>query len=227
MKYQAVIFDLGGTLSYSASWAEYRDAVKKMAIICKAPVEEFIEQWFANSVGLGTGLYKTWQDYIRYVCQLMGLDIPGIRLKRASDIALSVTRNRICVPREGAMELLSYLKSNRYKIGLISDCYYDVPEIWPETPFAPYFDVTVFSCEVGMNKGDPRIFKIALEKLAVKPGNCIYIADGMRNELANAAGLSIRAIQLNMPGEIYDSPIREDWQGETISSLQEVFNLLK
>ena len=169
MKYQAVIFDLGGTLSRSAAWAEYRDAAQKIAEICAAPAEKFVEQWFANSAGLGTGVYKTWQDYIRYVCQVMELSVPESRLKIAADVPLSVTRNQICVPREGAMELLSYLKSSGYKMGLISDCYYDVPEIWPETPFAPYFDVTVFSCEAGMNKADPRIFKIALEKLAVKP----------------------------------------------------------
>ena len=78
-----------------------------------------------------------------------------------------------------------------------------------------------------MNKADPRIFQIALEKLAVKPDKCMYIADGMRNELTNAAGLGMTAIQLYVPEEYYDSPIRENWRGEKISSLQEVFNLLK
>jgi hypothetical protein len=32
---------------------------------------------------------------------------------------------------------------------------------------------------------------------------------------------------LCVPGEDYDSPIREDWGGHTISSLKEVLDLLK
>ena len=119
------------------------------------------------------------------------------------------------------------MKSKGYKIGLVSDCGPDLPQIWDDTPFAPYFDVTVFSCSVGMNKGNPDIFIIALDKLGAKPKDCIYIADGMRNELTNAASLGIQAVQILITEEIDDSPIREDWHGLKISSLHEVPNLLK
>ena len=110
---------------------------------------------------------------------------------------------------------------------MISDCAPELPEIWNDTPFAPYFDVTVFSCTAGMNKADPRIFQIALEQLAVEPENCLYIADGMRNELANAKKLGMHSVQILVPGEIDDSPIREDWQGPSITSLREVLDYLK
>ena len=227
VKYQAVIFDLGGTLSRSSAWEEYRNAARQVAVICSASVEKFVELWFAHSAGLGTGLYANYQDYIRYICKLMNLNVPYNLISLAAAIPVSVTRQQITTPREGAIELLSYLKANNYKIGLISDCFTDVPEIWNETPFAPYFDATVFSCKVGMNKANPQIFRIALEKLGVQPEDCVYIADGMRNELANAAGLGMTAIQLFVPEEYYDSPIREDWHGSAISSLHEVLNLLK
>ena len=129
-------------------------------------------------------------------------------------------------PREGAIELLACLKSKGYKMGLISDCAPDLPVIWNETPFAPFFDVTVFSCLAGMNKADPRIFQIAAEQLAVRPENCLYIADGFRKELANAAGMGMHALQLYLPAEVIDSPLREDWNGPVISSLNEDLNLL-
>lgn len=227
MKYRAVIFDLGGTLSRSADQEEYRNAARQVAAICSAPIEKFVELWFANSARLGTGHYRTWQDYIDYICGLLDIDVPQQHLAKAAEINLAATRNQISAPHEGAVELLVYLKSNGYKLGLISDCFYDVPKVWPDTPYAPHFDVALFSCEVGMNKGNPRIFQIALETLDVEPEKCIYIADGMRNELSNAAGLGILAVQLHIPGEIYDSPIREEWRGPKISSLHEVHNLLK
>jgi putative hydrolase of the HAD superfamily len=227
MKYQAVIFDLGGTLSRSAAWSEYADAARKMATVCSAPVEKFVELWFARSSGLGTGVYSGYGDYIRYICGQMGLKVPENIIRLAAEIPVFITREYVAKPREGAIEVLSYLKTNSYKIGLISDCAPDVPEIWNDTLFAPYFDVTVFSCIAGMNKADLRIFQVALEKLAVKPENCMYIADGMRNELANAKQLGMHSIQIFIPGEISDSPIREEWHGPKISSLQEILNLLK
>jgi putative hydrolase of the HAD superfamily len=227
VKYQAVIFDLGGTLSRSAPWDEYRNAAGKMAAVCSLPEEKFVDLWFSESSGLGLGLYPRYQDYIKRICKTLNINVVESLIETAGDIPIAITKQYVIAPREGALELLSYLKANNYKIGLISDCAPDLPQIWGETLFAPYFDATVFSCQVGMNKADPRIFHIALEKLDVKPENCIYIADGMRNELSNAALLGMTALQLYLPEENDDSPIREDWQGEKISSLQEVFNLLK
>lgn len=227
MKYEAVIFDLGDTLARSATWSEYADAARKVATICSAPKEKFVEMWFAHSTGLGTGLYPTYRDYIRHICRLMSLDVTDDLSALGEDICAAVTRQTITKPREHAIKLLIYLKSSGYKIGLISDCFYDVPEIWPETPFAPFFDVIVFSCSVGMNKSDPRIFQIALERLGVKANKCMYIADGNRNELANAKKLGMTSIQILVPGEIDDSPIREKWHGPRISSLHEIIGLIE
>jgi putative hydrolase of the HAD superfamily len=227
VKYQAVIFDLGDTLARSATWSEYAAAARRVASMCSAPENKFVELWFAHSAGLGTGLYPAYRDYIRFICRFMDLEMTDNILALGEEVCVSLTRQTITRPRENAVEVLSYLKSNGYKIGLISDCHYDVPQVWPETPFAPFFDVTVFSCQAGMNKSNPHIFEIALEKLGVKAKDCMYIADGNRNELANAKKLGMHAVQILVPGEIDDSPIREEWHGPRISSLKEILDLLK
>ena len=123
--------------------------------------------------------------------------------------------------------MLSYLKSNDYKTGLITDCATDVPTVWNDTPFAPFFDVMVFSCLVGLVKDDTRIFELAVEKLGVRPERCIYIADGMRKELASATELGMHAVQIRVPREVDDNPLNEDWNGPKISSLTEVISLLE
>jgi putative hydrolase of the HAD superfamily len=227
MKYSAVIFDLGGTLTYGLAWSEYVDAAKEIAAVLSAPADDFVRIWFEQAAGLGTGIFPSYQDFIRYVCRQLPLNVPDNLVNHATNISLSVTKRHLTVPREGAIEVLSYLKSNGYKTGLITDCGPDVPEIWHDTPFAPLIDIAVFSCSAGMNKGDPRIFQIAIDRLAVKPKNCIYVADGMRNELTNAAKLGMHAVQILVPDEIDDSPIREDWHGPVISSLKEVLNLIE
>jgi putative hydrolase of the HAD superfamily len=210
MKYQAVIFDLGGTLARSTTWSGYADAARKMAALLSAPVEDFVKLWFEQSSGLGTGVYSSYQVYIKHLCEQLHLNAQDNIIELAAVIPFSVVKNDVMVPRNGAIEVLTYLKSHGYKTGLISDCGPELPVFWDDTPFAPLIDIAIFSCSVGMNKGDPRIFQIAVEKLAINPHNCLYIADGMRNELANAAKLGMHALQISVPEEIDDSPIREE-----------------
>jgi epoxide hydrolase-like predicted phosphatase len=225
-RYKAVIFDLGGTLSRSAPWSVYNEMAFRMAEICSAPTDKFVEMWFSESSGLGTGVFSSYSDYIKHVCSKLKLKVPANLIAHAAEIPVAIDRQYVIKPREDAMKVLAYIKSNGYKIGLISDCAPSLPEIWPETPFASYFDATVFSCLVGMNKADPRIFQIALEKLAVEPESCLYIADGMRNELVNAEKLGMHSVQILVTGEINNSPIREDWHGPVISSLKEILTLV-
>jgi putative hydrolase of the HAD superfamily len=224
-KYQAVIFDLGGTLCRSVPWAKYEKAAYKTAETCAAPPEQFVKLYFAEVSGLSIGLFKTYNDYTQYILNKMALSVPDDIIQSAIDFPYSVTRE-VITPRDGAVEILTHLKRAGYKLGLISDCFYDVTELWPGTPFAALFDATVFSCDVKMNKANPAIFKIAMEKLGVKAKDCIYVADGARNELANAAELGMKAIQIFIPEERDNNPIREDWHGPTISKLSEILNLL-
>lgn len=228
MKYQAVIFDLGGTLNRGHYWFEYTDAARNLARVLSTPADDFVQVWMNHSNGLITGVFPNIRSYIKHVCDQLHINVADTALNQATKIALSVTKNYFMTPRAEAVEALSHLKSKGYKIGLITDCGPDIPAIWNESPFAPFIDVAVFSCTAGMSKGDPHIFQMAVEKLAVRPESCLYIADGMRNELANAAKLGMYALQLLIPDEVdYNSPIREDWNGPVISSLSEVLNLLE
>jgi putative hydrolase of the HAD superfamily len=196
-----------------------------MAEACAVPPEQFVKAYFAEVSSLGTGLFKTYSDFTRYILNKLEWHVPHDAIRAAEQYPYAVTRE-VITPRDGALEVISHLKNQGYKLGLISDCFFDVTELWPQTPFAPHFDATVFSCDVGMNKANPAIFKIALEKLGVKARDCIYVADGARNELANAAGLGMKAVQIFIPEERDNSPIREDWSGEKISTLIELLSLL-
>ena len=65
MKYEAVIFDLGGTLVRNYSSEEYRNTAREMATVLAVPREEFADHWFEKAADLATGKYRTYQDYIR------------------------------------------------------------------------------------------------------------------------------------------------------------------
>jgi putative hydrolase of the HAD superfamily len=133
------------------------------------------------------------------------------------------------VPRPEAAEVLSKIQQKGYKIGLISDCSSNTIVLWENTGLKSFFEVTIFSCAVGIKKPDPRIYRMALEKLKVKPPDCLYIGDGSSYELTGALKVGMHPVRIRIPDEREDNfrIDEEDWDGPVISSLKEVLDLLQ
>jgi putative hydrolase of the HAD superfamily len=228
MKYRAVVFDLFGTLIPSFSEREYRLTVMQMANILAAPGAEFWELWSANFNDSILGILTDSQSGIARICQKLGINPAEEKINKAAGVLFEYEAETM-VPRADAIKALAALKSADFRIGLISDCSCEAVAVWPETALAPFFDATVFSCQAGMRKPDPRIYRLALEQLKVSPAECCYIGDGSSRELSGAARAGLRAVQLRIPGEDDPDVYRiglEDWQGESIRSLSEVLGLV-
>jgi putative hydrolase of the HAD superfamily len=67
----------------------------------------------------------------------------------------------------------------------------------PFDPYAPYhlrgnFDAVVLSAEHGIRKPDPAIFKVALDRLGLPPGQCVFADDTEDNLLpAHQMGMAV------------------------------------
>jgi putative hydrolase of the HAD superfamily len=136
------------------------------------------------------------------------------------------------VPLPEALDMLSSLKEQGMKIGLVSDCSSEVPRIWPDTPFDQLFDITVFSCTEGVKKPDSQIYKLAADKLGVDPEDCLYIGDGSSNELTGAAAVGMHPVLIIDPEEDRTGTHRvdfegEEWDGPVISSFDKVLNIVQ
>uniref|UniRef100_A0AC34GMT4 Epoxide hydrolase n=1 Tax=Panagrolaimus sp. ES5 TaxID=591445 RepID=A0AC34GMT4_9BILA len=75
-----------------------------------------------------------------------------------------------------------------------------------------YFDVIVESCKVNMRKPFPDIYKYTLEKLGLKPEECIFI-DDLQMNCETAEKLGIKSIQVV--------------NGDSETALKELENLTK
>jgi putative hydrolase of the HAD superfamily len=231
MKYQAVIFDLFGTLVDIYDLVEYASALRETSSILKIPHDDFAKQWQDTTERRTRGEFKTLEENLEYICRALNMpvinfDIRLAKLVRFDYISLALT------PRQYAIEVLSQLKAEGYKVGLISNCSSEPPVIWPHTPFAPFFDVTVFSSVAGIQKPDPRIYQMAMEQLKVKPEDCLYVGDGDSRELTGAAGAGMHPVLISVPIEEGDIPLRsdpkiDDYPCPKITSLPEVLDLLE
>ena len=143
---------------------------------------------------------------------------------------LDLRRNafrEVAVPQEGALETLRELRERGLRLGMISVCSEEVPELWEETPFAGLFDSTVFSCSVGLRKPDPAIYRLALGELGVESADAMFVGDGANDELAGAERLGMRAVLILRPEQ--DEPYWEEARGwqPRITSIPEVLELVE
>ena len=229
MKYKAVIFDLFGTLIDNFIRSEYEAVLAEMADILGVPWEKFIRMWFDTFRERNTGQFTTPQANIEFICEELNIKATPRQIEQAARKRLDYTV-RSMKPRPGTLEALTALRSMGYRTGLISDCSGEIPIVWSKTQLAPFFDTTVFSCVAGVKKPDPRIYKMATDRLGVVPQECLYIGDGGSNELTGASQVGMYAVLLRDPAEPADAHFidrEEEWDGPVVSSVQEILNLLK
>ena len=182
MKYEAVIFDLFGTLVPNMSLSEHRAVLTRMADVLSAPPDDFMQLWFDTHNERMTGIFQSPNDNVAYICRTLGVSVDETKVKRATRIRFDYCV-QLMVPRSDAIETLSHLKYEGCKTGLISDCSAEIPAIWKDTPFVKLIDVAIFSCLVGVKKPDSSIYRMAAKQLGVEPQNCLYIGDGNSHEL--------------------------------------------
>jgi len=231
MKYEAVIFDLFGTLIDKFPLREHKSALRQMASVLSAPPDDFIQLWFDTFNERGLGVFQTIEENVEYICQKLNISPEDAKVKAAARINLDYTAHGM-KSRPNAAEVLSYLKAHGYKTGLITNCGPAIPKILNNIPLASSIDVALFSPLVGIQKPDSRIYQLAAEQLVVKPENCLYIGDGDCQELTGAAQVGMHPVLIRDPDEDSANVHRVDyeadkWNGPVISSLTEVLDLVR
>jgi putative hydrolase of the HAD superfamily len=162
VKYKAVIFDLFGTLVDNFSRGDYEKTLTEMATVLGTPPDGFIRLW-ADTFNLrATGVFHSAEACVEHIYQELHVAVVEAQVKQTGRIRLDFISRNI-KPRPEALEVITRLKSYGYKTALISDCTAETPLVWQKTPFSPLFNVTVFSCRVGVKKPDPRIYQLATD----------------------------------------------------------------
>lgn len=87
------------------------------------------------------------------------------------------------------------LKRKGILIGLISNCFSEEAEVIRRSILFPYFDAVFLSYEQGVQKPDVEIFQRCVDKLSVKPEECVYVGDGGSFELEAAKDFGMTAVR--------------------------------
>jgi phosphoglycolate phosphatase-like HAD superfamily hydrolase len=96
MKYQAVIFDLYGTLVSNGFASD--NSLKEMAGVLSAPEQEFANIWNAGFKKRMTGEYASFQDCVEHVCRELKLPATRNQIEIAANIRFNFTRQEMLSP---------------------------------------------------------------------------------------------------------------------------------
>ena len=226
MSVRAVVFDYFGTLT--PTLARVASAVDQPEIAEILGVDrDAVRDWWARTYpDRATGRTGTGLDTMRLLARTLGGNDSDQAVHAAQAIRLA-TYARMAQPRANAAAALTALRAKGLRIGLLSDCSAELPELWPELPLAGLVDEPVFSAIVGERKPHPAMYTSVCERLGVEPGECLYVGDGGSNELTGATAFGMRAVLIAdenwATGHRFDS---DDWHGETITDLAEVPGLI-
>jgi putative hydrolase of the HAD superfamily len=229
MKYEAVIFDLFGTLVNSYSYEGYLHIFRMVASNLGVPLEDFRKLWSETAPMRALGTISSIEANMKRICEQLGVEcdegqIEFVTKYRNDFIARTMT------PQEDAFKVLTRIKSMGLKTGLISNCSLETPSLFSGLPFAGLFDTTVFSCSVGMQKPDPRIYELAVKQMFVKPEKCLYVGDGSGKDLTVERNAGMNPVLIRHDGEdgtqlhLAD---REEIDSPRISRLSEILPMLE
>jgi putative hydrolase of the HAD superfamily len=227
MKYDAVIFDLFGTLVDIFSLEEYRVFLNDLCAVLGVKPAGYISLWDEAADERALGRVPV-AEQMGALCRELGVDVSTAQLEQAVEVRVDFVRGAL-VPRADAVETLTRLKAAGHKIGVISDCSEEVVVAWPDTPLAPLVDEAVLSAAVGIKKPDPRVYELACRRLGVKPAACLFVGDGGSRELTGASAVGMDAVLIRVPGDAGEHAFRrdaEEWDGARVSALKEVLELV-
>jgi putative hydrolase of the HAD superfamily len=190
---------------------------RELATTWGADHERFHEVWNRRRLERETGPIEPHLRSVAEELELSG-DIAAVLKLRRDWTTASM------IPRPDALSTLEELRRRGHRLGMISACSQDVPDIWEATPFGGLFDSTVFSCSVGFSKPDARIFELCAGELGVSVEDCLFVGDGANDELPGAERAGMAVLQLRAPGEQL-TPEGERWTGDYVERLSDVLDL--
>jgi len=124
-------------------------------------------------------------------------------------------------PFSDALPALRELKAQGLRLGIVSDqtdgtaCRARL-DYWGMTSL---FDVIALSCEVGCDKPNPRLFRVALHALGVEPHEAVMVGDNLQADVAGALALGMRSIWRRLPGQELDANVEPDAIIESLAEL--------
>ncbi|HTQ78403.1 MAG TPA: HAD-IA family hydrolase [Thermoanaerobaculia bacterium] len=211
MPIQAVTFDVTHTLIHSPRLGEiYAEVLVRHGI--RTTAEEAgglvrrVWQEFACAADPGHDRFRAhadgargfWQRFLARMAEHLEVPTP-------SRFAAAELYHRFSTPEAWEVYpevpgVLAALREQGLRLAVISNWDERLPELLARLELAPFFDVLVYSSEVGVEKPDRRIFAEALRRLGVEPRATLHVGDSPLEDVEGAIAAGMEAVRLERSG---------------------------
>jgi HAD superfamily hydrolase (TIGR01662 family) len=143
------------------------------------------------------------EDYLHQTLRFFDQDrLSDSSLQEAIENMFRVTEANWRVEPD-AHETLRTLRSNGYKLGLISNAarLQDVNNLIDDHNLRGYFDCIVVSAQEGVRKPDSRIFNTALALMDIKPEHAVMVGDTLTADVIGAQQAGMHSIWITRRSE--------------------------
>jgi putative hydrolase of the HAD superfamily len=138
--------------------------------------------------------------YFRYVLETVGVaDAPSVATLEAWRRAYNAPVGFWNIADPDAEPALKLARESGLRIAVISNSNGSVRSILESLRLTQYLEFVIDSFEVGVEKPDPHIFRIALQEMGVQPEEAVYVGDIYSVDVLGARAAGLDAILLD-PG---------------------------
>ncbi|NPA91092.1 MAG: HAD family hydrolase [Chloroflexi bacterium] len=223
LPYDAIIFDLDGTLRMSDPrfFDVIRDILREEGMDVPweqwRPVEAWIHYYWARSPEIQEdvrtyGEEQLWHRFLYRLIEQVGYPATDALAERVAR-ALEETYRPQSVLKPGVRELLEHLRTLPITLGILSNRRDPFDEEVDQLGIRDYFHFLLHSGALGVWKPDPRIFRAALEMAGdVPPERALYVGDNYYADVRGAHGVGMDALLIDDRGifDVDDVPIIRD-----------------
>jgi putative hydrolase of the HAD superfamily len=126
--------------------------------------------------------------------------------------------------RKGAKNLLNFLKSRGFKLGIVANIWSGgMNPALEKLGLDSFFDATIASVDVGYQKPDPEIFQLALKRLRLNTKEAIMIGDNPTSDIQGAHNLGLCTVRLMRgPNRMEPDAVEADFKIKNLSKLADI-----
>lgn len=172
-------------------------------------------------------------ESVRRIAHAIDPAIPLERIREAAARRPERFRAALLHVHPDILAALEQIRAAGLRTGLISNAGLDEVAAWDESPLAPLFDATLFSCHEGVMKPDPAIYLRAAARLGTPAAECLFVGDGAsrEHEGAHAAGmrtvLFLGILEVISPATAARRPRTADHVAHTLAELLTLIERLR
>ena len=171
-----IVFDLGGVVFWRNPKKCTQEFLDFFAFVRETPMPHFWNEYDRGTLSL--------DEVMEHLMARSGFS----REKCVDFVQRAIDMQEAIRPTE---ELIKALKADgRYRLFVLSNMSHEFIEFLRRVPVYRHFDGEVVSCEEGICKPEPEIYRLLLERYALDPAETLFIDDRPENvEAAEREGI--------------------------------------